>query len=231
MATPRVQSAHPVEVSDEVVKLVRQILSAIARCHGKFGVGVVAELLCGSESERTLKWRLNELPTFGLLRAYSAKRMVAMLHRVLETGLARQRDPQGVRFRPVVEITTAGISVMKGEQYPPAALADLLPSHRESEAEKISPEERFGFRWPRPLYRRPAALRTPPRHSPAPRPGRRSARLRHLPRQNPQAPRPERPRRSGGPGRHQRHGPLQDQNVWPSLPRRDRRGLTHAMAR
>jgi ATP-dependent DNA helicase RecQ len=134
-----VHAAHPIEVSDEVVKLVRQILSAIARCHGKFGVGVVAELLCGSESERTLKWRLNELPTFGLLRAYSAKRMVAMLHRVLETGLARQRDPQGVRFRPVVELTTAGVAVMKGEQYPPAALADLLPTHRESEAKKSRP--------------------------------------------------------------------------------------------
>ena len=34
-------------VPDEVTMLVRQILSAIARLRGKFGVGVVAEVLAG----------------------------------------------------------------------------------------------------------------------------------------------------------------------------------------
>jgi ATP-dependent DNA helicase RecQ len=118
-------------LADEVVTLVRQILSAIARCRGKFGVGVVADVLAGSESERTQKWSLDQLPTFGLLRAHSSKRIVAMLHRVVETGLARQRDPDGVKFRPVVELTAPGIAVMRGQQPPPAALADLLPTHVE----------------------------------------------------------------------------------------------------
>ena len=110
-----------------MVTVVRQILSAIARCRGKFGVGVVAEVLAGSVNERTQKWGLDELSTFGLLKTYSIKRLIAMLHRVLETGLARQRDPDGVKFRPVVELTPPGISVMRGEQPPPAVLADLLP--------------------------------------------------------------------------------------------------------
>jgi superfamily II DNA helicase RecQ len=56
------------------------------------------------------------------------KRRVAMLHRLMEAGLARQRDPDGVRFRPVIELTAAGVAVMKGEQPPPAGLADLVPS-------------------------------------------------------------------------------------------------------
>ncbi len=119
-------------VADEVVTLVRQILSAIARCRGKFGVGVVADVLAGSANERTQKWGLDQLPTFGLLRAHSSKRIVAMMHRVLEAGLARQRDPDGVKFRPVVELTASGISVMRGQQPPPAALADLLPSRFEA---------------------------------------------------------------------------------------------------
>jgi ATP-dependent DNA helicase RecQ len=118
-------------VADEVVTLVRQILSGIARCRGKFGVGVVAEVLGGSTTERTEKWRLNELSTFGLLKPYPIKRIVAMLHRVLETGLARQRDPDGVKFRPVVDLTASGVSVMRGEQPPPADLADLVPSRIE----------------------------------------------------------------------------------------------------
>ena len=114
-------------VSDELKTLVRRMLSAVARCHGRFGVGVVAEMLAGAESERMQKWGLEELSTFGLLRGFTVKRIVAMLHRLLESGLARQRDPEGVKFRPVMEVTASGAAVMKGEHNPPASLEDLVP--------------------------------------------------------------------------------------------------------
>jgi len=112
---------------EEVVTLVRQILSAIARLHGKFGIGVVAEVLAGSQSERTMRWGFENLSVFGLLRAHSSKRIIAMLHRLMEAGLARQRDPDGVKFRPVVELTPSGAAVMKAQQPPPASLIDLAP--------------------------------------------------------------------------------------------------------
>jgi ATP-dependent DNA helicase RecQ len=120
----------PAVVSDELKQLIRQLLSGIARCRGKFGVGAVAEMLAGSQSERTQKWGLADLSTFGLLRDHGVKRVIAMLHRLLESGLARQRDPDGVKFRPVVELTPIGASVMKGEADPPASLDDLLPKRR-----------------------------------------------------------------------------------------------------
>jgi ATP-dependent DNA helicase RecQ len=120
-------AAPAVEVPEDVVKLMRQLLSGVARLHGKFGVGVVAEVLSGADNERTLRWRFNELSVFGLLRAHSTKRVIAMLHRLVEAGLARQRDPEGVKFRPVMELTASGVAVMKGEQLPPASLIDLLP--------------------------------------------------------------------------------------------------------
>jgi ATP-dependent DNA helicase RecQ len=132
-----------VVMADEVVTVIRQILSGIARCRGRFGVGVVAEVLAGSENERTQKWGLTELSTFGLLKIYPAKRIVAMLHRVLESGLARQRDPDGVKFRPVVELTAPGASVMRGDEPPPTGLADLIPSGRARNYRAArSPEER-----------------------------------------------------------------------------------------
>jgi ATP-dependent DNA helicase RecQ len=112
---------------DEVVILVRQLLSAIARLRGRFGVGVVAEVLAGTGGEKAQRWGFEQLSVFGLLRAHSVKRIVAMLHRLMEAGLARQRDPDGVKFRPVIEITAAGIAVMKGEQLPPTSLVDLTP--------------------------------------------------------------------------------------------------------
>jgi ATP-dependent DNA helicase RecQ len=120
-------AAVPVVLPDEVVLLCRQLLSAVARLHGRFGVGVVAEVLAGSENEKLQRWGMHQLSTFGLLRAHSVKRIIAMLHRLMEAGLARQRDPDGVKFRPVVELTAAGVAVMKGEQLPPTSLADLLP--------------------------------------------------------------------------------------------------------
>jgi ATP-dependent DNA helicase RecQ len=55
-----------------------------------------------------------------------------MLHRLMESGLARQRDPDGVKFRPIVELTPAGVEVMRGQQRPPATLADLMPRGRSS---------------------------------------------------------------------------------------------------
>jgi ATP-dependent DNA helicase RecQ len=117
-------------VSDEVTVLVRQLLSGIARCGGKFGVGAVAEMMAGANTERTSKWSMQRLSTFGLLKDHPVKRIIAMLHRLLESGLARQRDPAGVRFRPVIELTAAGIAVMKAERHAPAVLADLIPQKR-----------------------------------------------------------------------------------------------------
>jgi ATP-dependent DNA helicase RecQ len=117
----------PAIVSDDLTLLIRKLLSGIARCKEKFGVGVVAEMLAGSESERTQKWGLDQLSTFGLFRQYTVKRIVAMLHRLLEAGLAKQRDPDGVKFRPIVTLSPLGVEVMKGTRPPPASLEDLLP--------------------------------------------------------------------------------------------------------
>jgi ATP-dependent DNA helicase RecQ len=102
------------------------------------------------------KWGLDKLSVYGLLRAHSSKRVVAMLHRVMEAGLARQRDPDGVKFRPVVELTAAGIAVMKGEQPPPASLIDLAPG-RGSRASGTNPRA-MGTN-PRALGSNPKAIR------------------------------------------------------------------------
>jgi ATP-dependent DNA helicase RecQ len=116
-------------VSDETTTVVRQLLSAIARLNKKFGVGTVADVLAGAESEKTQ--RFSSLSVYGLLRNFGSKRIIAMLHRLMESGLARQRDLDGVKFRPVVELTAAGVAVMKGEVPPPATLADITPTRRD----------------------------------------------------------------------------------------------------
>jgi ATP-dependent DNA helicase RecQ len=114
-------------IGNEVTLIVRQMLSAVARLNGRFGLSTIADVLAGNDNEKTQRWDLQELSVFGLLKKRSGKQLIAMLHRLMEAGLARQRDPEGIKFRPVVEITPAGVAVMKGDQPPPPILADLLP--------------------------------------------------------------------------------------------------------
>lgn len=125
--------ASPTVLTEELVRVVRQILSAIARLNGRFGVGGVAEVLTGQRSERTARWQLDQLSVFGLLKHHPTKRIIAMVHRIIESGLARQKDV-GMPDRPryVVELTAAGTGVMKGLQPPPASLADLIPTGAQS---------------------------------------------------------------------------------------------------
>ncbi|MBV8781817.1 MAG: ATP-dependent DNA helicase RecQ, partial [Phycisphaerae bacterium] len=130
--------ATAISVSDDVVLLTRQVLSAIARLNGKFGVGMVADVLAGMQNEKTARWNLQQLSVFGLLKRYPAKRIIAMLHRMMEAGLARQRDPDRT-FRPVVELTAAGVAVMKGTQPPPGTLADLVVARPATVSRKSAP--------------------------------------------------------------------------------------------
>jgi ATP-dependent DNA helicase RecQ len=116
-----------VVIPHEVVTHVRKLLSGIARLNGKFGVGMIADVLAGAENEKVLRWNLQNLSVYGIVRLWPAKKIIAMLHRLLEAGLARQRDPEGTKFMPVVELTAAGVAVMKGTQMPPASLIDIVP--------------------------------------------------------------------------------------------------------
>jgi ATP-dependent DNA helicase RecQ len=127
---------QPVQaMSEEAVTLVRQLLSGIARLRGRFGIGTVAEVLVGEQSDKTQKWGFDQLSVFGLMRGYPLKRVIAMLHRLREAGLAVQREQEMMRL---IDLSAAGVAVMKGEQLPPASLADLKP-RRGSRASGTNP--------------------------------------------------------------------------------------------
>jgi ATP-dependent DNA helicase RecQ len=119
-----------VVIGDETVLVIRKLLSAIARLKGKFGVGMVADVLAGNATEKTLKWGFNSLTVFGILRAYNTKQIISMLHRLIESGLARQRAIENMEFGRAIELTMAGISVMKGDVPPPSSLVDIAPADR-----------------------------------------------------------------------------------------------------
>ena len=91
------------------------------------GVGTVAEVLTGSASDKVVSRGLDRLKSYNLLGDYRTKQVIAMLHRLIESGLVQQvnigDDP---RFK-LVRLTAAGVKVMKGQAPAPSPLADLLP--------------------------------------------------------------------------------------------------------
>src|SRR5688572_10260345 len=115
------------QVDEATATLIRQMLSAVARLNGRVGVGAVAEVLSGSESEKVRRWDFDRLSVYGLLRTMKVKQVIAMLHRMIEAGLVQQVPLEGDKRIPVVKLTAAGVNVMKGQSPPPAPLADLVP--------------------------------------------------------------------------------------------------------
>ena len=104
---------------EAVSTTVRKALSAIARIHGRFGLGAAAKLLRGSSDPRLARAGLDRTRTHGTLSEHSEEWLLRLLRRCVAAGWA---DFQG-RDRPVVVLTEAGRAVMRGER--PASL--LLP--------------------------------------------------------------------------------------------------------
>jgi ATP-dependent DNA helicase RecQ len=104
---------------EETALLVRKALSAVARVHGRFGLGAAVSLLRGVEDPRLVRAGLQETRTFGILRERSDDWLLRLLRRCVTPGWI---DFEGSE-RPVVKLTAEGAAVMRGEK--PARL--LLP--------------------------------------------------------------------------------------------------------
>ena len=104
---------------EAVSTTVRKALSAVARIHGRFGLGAAAKLLRGCEDPRLARAGLDRTRTHGTLSEHSEDWLLRLLRRCVTAGWA---DFQG-GDRPVIVLTEAGRAVMRGER--PAKL--LLP--------------------------------------------------------------------------------------------------------
>jgi ATP-dependent DNA helicase RecQ len=106
--------------ADETALVVRKALSAVARIHGRFGLGAAVALLRGDADERLQRARLDQTKTFGALADRSEEWLWRLLRRCITPGWI---DFEGSE-RPVALLTAEGAEVMRGDR--PAKL--LLPS-------------------------------------------------------------------------------------------------------
>ncbi len=100
---------------------------------GRFGKNIVAQMLCGSQSSKLSKWRLDQLSTFGLLHRCTQVEVNQLLDELIRLGAVEQVEVD--RFRPVVQLTEFGSAVMRGQselqadlQLTRATVARLLAS-------------------------------------------------------------------------------------------------------
>ena len=109
-------------VEQGVIEAVRIVLSGVARTESRFACGknLIAQMLCGSNSAKIKKLRLNQLSTFGLLWQLKQAEVVTLIDLLIAIGCLEQEDID--RFRPVLKLTPLGGEVMRGKADLPAGL-------------------------------------------------------------------------------------------------------------
>jgi ATP-dependent DNA helicase RecQ len=96
-----------------VLEAVRIVLSGVARAHGRFGKQVIAQMLCGATTAKVTKFRLDRLSTYGLLSYLKQQEVMLLVDALITAGCLEQTDVE--RFRPIVQLTELGNSVMRGQ--------------------------------------------------------------------------------------------------------------------
>ena len=131
-------------LSEERFTLLRKALSGVARMsrrHGEeweglYGLTRIAEMLCGKEVGPMRVHGLQNLSTFGLLKAEGMDFVKALLEECLNTGLLkREKKDLGEESLPLVALTHLGADAMRGD-YRPAMLwpeRDGRPARRAAE--------------------------------------------------------------------------------------------------
>jgi ATP-dependent DNA helicase RecQ len=95
-----------------VLDAVRIVLSGVARTRGRCGKQLLAQMLCGSNSEKVNRMGFNKLSTYGLLAHLRQTEAVDLIDALVAVRYIEQVDVD--RFRPVLQLTADGQAVMTG---------------------------------------------------------------------------------------------------------------------
>ena len=112
-------------VTPAMLQITRIILSGVARAQGRFGKNLVVGMLCGSQSAKIKKWRLDKLSTFSLLENFRQSEVVDIMDSMVAMCLLKMVEVD--KFRPTIHNSDLGSEVMMGRAEMPEPL-ELEPS-------------------------------------------------------------------------------------------------------
>jgi ATP-dependent DNA helicase RecQ len=118
----------PRELTPPVLDAVKIVLSGVARVsQRRVGCGrqLLAKMLCGSNDKAVQRNRMDKLSTFGLLKHLKQPEVAQLADALIAAGLLEQTEIEP--FRPVLQLSPAGVEVMSGRaEPPPLSLPDEL---------------------------------------------------------------------------------------------------------
>ena len=100
-------------LNDELVEVIRKILSGVARTRGRFGKQMIAQMLCGSTSAKMQRFGLQRLSTYGLLGHFKQDEVGELIDSLLSVRCLEQGGDNPLR--PTLRLTDFGKSVMTNQ--------------------------------------------------------------------------------------------------------------------
>ncbi len=93
----------------------RMALSVVYRTGQRFGATHLIDILRGAKSEKVAQFRHDQLPTFGVGKAYSATQWKSMFRQLVASGLLLPNETEGQLYSGLM-LAEGSRAVLKGEQ-------------------------------------------------------------------------------------------------------------------
>jgi ATP-dependent DNA helicase RecQ len=100
-----------VEGIENATVVAQKILSCVARVEQRFGVGHVADVLLGADTEMVRRCRHEQLSTYGLLKEHGKKEVQGWIFQLLDQGLVARSEGE----YPVLRLNDKSWAVMRGQ--------------------------------------------------------------------------------------------------------------------
>lgn len=97
------------ELNDITVE-AQKILSCVVRVKGRYGAGLVAEILKGSKNKKVLQLRFDKLSTYGLMNEYTLQGIKDLINMLTAEGYLALTEGE----YPVVKLGRKAVAVLKG---------------------------------------------------------------------------------------------------------------------
>ncbi|MFD1439921.1 DNA helicase RecQ [Lacticaseibacillus hegangensis] len=94
----------------DVTESAQKVLSCVVRLHGRFGKGMVADVLAGSNNQRIRQFGFAELSTYGLMASMRKKDIASFIDFLTAGGYL---EAQGGQY-PTLGVTQLGADVLRG---------------------------------------------------------------------------------------------------------------------
>ena len=101
-----------VEGVEDGLVVAQKLLSNIYRSGQRFGIGALAEILAGADTERTRRWRHERLSTYGLLKDVPQRQIVNWYWQLVDQDLVDRTDEEW----PVLRLNQAAYETMRGDR-------------------------------------------------------------------------------------------------------------------